>query len=140
MENLEATQALQQAAHLQGRARSASRWYTRYLVVYGVVSFVFASLFGVVGNRWGAAVLTPLWAVFVALLSAWSFRKKTAILGFGRLHGIVIGAWAVLWGITVLVGSNRYQGQLGWWVAGGAAMALPCFVGAVVAHRRTAVE
>lgn len=137
MENLEASHALEHAERLQGRARSASRWYTRYLIVYGIVSFLFASLFGVVGNRWGAALLTPLWAVFVTLLSVWSYQKKTAMAGFGRLHGAVIGAWAVLWGVTVIVGSARYQGQPAWWVAGGLAMAAPCFIGALVAHRRT---
>lgn len=58
--------------------------------------------------------------------------------GFGRLHGAVIGTWAVLWVITVIIGSTRYQGQPGWWVVGGVAMAVPCLLGAVVAHHRTA--
>ena len=137
MEHTEATEALAQAQRLNRETRSAGRWYVRYLLVYATASFAMASLFGVLGNRWGVWLLTPLWVVVIVVLSTWSARARTALVGFGRLHAAVIGAWAVLWGVTVIVGSSRYQGQPAWWVPCGVAMAVPCLVGAWVAHRRT---
>jgi hypothetical protein len=90
-----------------------------------------------VGNRWGATLLTPLWAVFLTVLTVWSARKRTSLAGMARIHAAVIVSWAVLWGITVIVGSLYFQGRLGWWVAGGVAMAVPPLVGAWVTDRKT---
>jgi hypothetical protein len=137
MEHIEATQALEQAQRLGGRARQAGRWYAIYLVAFAIASVIFAGLFGVVGNRWGSILLTPLWGVFLAVLTVWSQRKKTSLVGMGRLHVTVIACWAVLWGVTVIVGSFAFQGQPLWWIAGGVAMAVPCLVGARTAFRRT---
>lgn len=138
MENLEATQALAQAERFRREARHSGRWYALYLALFAVASVLFAGLFGIVGNRWGATLLTPLWGVFLVFLTVWSQRKKTSVAGMSRLHLTVIGSWAVLWGITVIVGSVYFQGRPGWWLAGGVAMAAPCLIGAWVAFRRTA--
>jgi hypothetical protein len=57
--------------------------------------------------------------------------------GLGRIHGFVIGAWAVLWSITVGVGTSLLLGQWPWWLAGGIAMAIPPLIGAWIVVRRT---
>lgn len=139
MENLEAAQTLQHAERLQGQARRAGAWYSAYLTVFAVASVIFAALFGFLGNRVGAFVATPLWLVFIAVLTAWSQRKKTALAGMGRIQGFVIGTWALLWGVTVIVGSFYFQQRPAWWVGGGLAMAVPCVVGAVLTRRRTSL-
>ena len=137
MEYLEASAALAQAQRLHDATRQAGHWYTRYLLVYAAASFLVAALFGVLGNHWGMLVLMPLWLVVIVALSVWSARARASMVGFGRLHGAVIGSWAVLWAVTVVVGSERYQGRPAWWVPAGVALALPSLVGAWVAHRRT---
>jgi uncharacterized membrane protein YjjP (DUF1212 family) len=138
MENLEATDALARAERLTWEARRAGRWYGIYLVAFAAASALLGGLFGVVGNLWGTAVLTPLFVVFVGALTVWAQRKRTALQGVAALHGVVIGSWAVLWAVTVIAGSLYYQGRPAWWVAGGLAMAVPGVVGAVLVFRRTA--
>ena len=118
-----AAQTLERAAHLQQQGRRAARWYVRYLVAFAVASFVMAALFGVVGSFWGAAVITPLWVVFVCSLSVWAAHRRTFLKNFGRRHTAMILVWSAAWALTVIVGTRSFPGQVWWWALGGIAMA-----------------
>lgn len=116
---------LRRAEQLDRDARRAARWYVRYLFAFALASFVLASLFGVVGGRWGAAVLTPIWVVFIVALSVWSTRQRASVRGMTRLHLTMMLGWTVAWLATVIVGSHYFLDTLWWWVLGGLVMATP---------------
>jgi hypothetical protein len=129
---------LDQVARLRDTARRSSRWYRTYLLVFAGASFGLAVGTGWSGGGVGVAVVTGLWAVFVAVSSVWVVRRPTSIRGMSRLHLGVVLAWTAAWALTVVVGSTTFPDALGWWVLGGLLTATPPVVGAVLAHRRTA--
>lgn len=129
---------LERAARLEREARRAARWYARYLFAFALASFVMAALFGVVGGFWGAAVLTPLWVVFLSALTVWSTKQQTALRGTSWLHTLTIIGWTVAWGVTVTVGTTFFPHVMWWWVLGGLAMATPPLLAAHRVSRRTA--
>jgi uncharacterized membrane protein YjjP (DUF1212 family) len=127
MENTEAADALREADRLSARARSAGRWYVRYLTFFAIASFVLALCFGLVGPKWGAWVITPLWLAFVIVISVYANRQRAVPRGMARIHNVMIVAWAVLWAL-VLFGSFVLQQPLWWWLLGGLALATPALV------------
>jgi len=132
------TVQLDEVARLSGAARRSSRWYRTYLLVFAAASFVLAVATGLLAGTPGVAVVTGLWAAFVAVSSVWVVRRPTAIRGMKQLHlGVMLG-WTAAWVVTVVVGSTVFPGQLGWWVLGGVLTAAAPVAGAVLAHRRTA--
>lgn len=132
------TLQLDEVARLSGAARRSSRWYRTYLLVFAAASFVLAVTTGLLAGTPGVAVVTGVWAAFVASSSVWVVRRPTAIRGMKQLHlGVMLG-WTAAWAVTVVVGSTVFPGQLGWWVLGGVLTATAPVAGAVLAHRRTA--
>jgi hypothetical protein len=129
---------LDQAVRPSGAARRSSRWYRTYLLVFAAGSLVLSVGTGLWVGGPGVAVVTAIWAAFVALSSVWVTRKPTTIRGMKGLHlGVMLG-WTVAWVLTVVLGSTVFPDQLGWWVVGGLLTAAAPAVGAVLAHRRTA--
>lgn len=134
---IEAATALRQAAELSAATRRAGRWYATYLTIYAVATFIMCIAFGLMGGKWGAVVLTPIWMLLVAGLSVWSARQRSAVAGMGRIHLSVIGSWGVAWCVTVFVGAFLFPHTLAWWVLGGVLTMIPPAIGAVVVARRT---
>jgi hypothetical protein len=124
MENIDAAEAIQHADRLTARARQGGRWYARYLLLYAVASVIIAIGFALVGPRWGATVITPIWVCFVVAISIYANRQQTSLRGTTRMHSLMIAAWAVLWLLTLL-GSFTFHQAIWWWVLGGVAMAVP---------------
>jgi hypothetical protein len=137
MSDIDAVTALRRAAELSAATRRAARWYATYLTIFAVAIFAMCIGFGLVGGRWGALVLTPIWVLLVVALSLWSARQRSVVAGMGRIHAWVIGGWAVAWGVTVFVGGFVFPDTLAWWVLGGVLTAIPPVAGAVVTARRT---
>ena len=137
MNHTEATIALTQAIRLSREARTAARWYARYLVLFGLAGIGLAVGVGRFGGWPGALIVTGIYIVFIGALSWWALTRPAVMAGMGRLHGMAIGSSMALWGMTVGVGTSFFSDQLGWWVAGGLAMAVPAFIGAAIAFRRT---
>jgi uncharacterized membrane protein YjjP (DUF1212 family) len=137
MSEIDATTALRQAAELSAATRRAGRWYTTYLTVFAVATFAMCIGFGLMGGRWAAIVITPIWVLLVVALSVWSARQRSVVAGMGRIHAWVIGGWTVAWGVTVIVGSLVFPHTLAWWVLGGVLTAIPPVIGAIVTARRT---
>jgi hypothetical protein len=137
MSEIDAATALRQAAELSAATRRAGRWYATYLMIYAAATFAMCVGFGLIGGRWSAVVLTPIWVLMVVALSIWSARQPTTVAGMGRIHLWVVGGWTVAWGVTVFVGGFLFPHTLAWWVLGGLLTALPPVVGAVIVARRT---
>ena len=137
MERTEAVTALTQAEHLSSRSRAAGRWYARYLVLFGLAGIALALGIGRFGGWPGTLIVTGLYLGFVGVLTGWALTRPAVMAGMGRLHGLTVGGSMALWGLTVALGTTFFRGQLGWRLAGGLAMAVPAFVGAAVAFRRT---
>jgi hypothetical protein len=136
MKNTEAAaDALREADRLGARARSAGRWYVRYLTCFAIASFALALCFGLVGPKWGAWVITPLWVAFVVAISVYANRQRAMLRGMARIHNVMIAAWAVLWAL-VLLGSFALQQPLWWWLVGGLALATPPLVARHAAQQR----
>jgi hypothetical protein len=124
MEEIDAAEAIQNADRLTARARQGGRWYARYLLLYAVASLILAVSFAVIGPRWGAFVLTPIWVCFVVAISIYASRQQTSLRGTTRTHTLMIAAWAVLW-LCTLLGSFAFHQAFWWWLLGGVAMAVP---------------
>lgn len=135
MESTPAVDALSEASRLSTQARRSGRWYARYLLVYAAVSFALAIGFALVGPRWGAWVLTPLWVVFVIAISVYANHQRTQLRGTTRIHLWMIAAWSVAWAAT-LFGSFALHQAPWWWVLGGVAMAAPALVARRLVLRR----
>ncbi|MGI8311607.1 hypothetical protein [Saccharopolyspora hattusasensis] len=134
---VEAAAQLARADRLGAEARRGGRWYVRYLLVFGVASFVLAAVFAFVDNSAAVVVGTPLWIVFVVGISVWAATRRVGLRGFGALHGMVMSAWTSAWIATVVVGGNWMSQVWQWWLGGGGVMAAIAFVGAGVAHSRS---
>jgi hypothetical protein len=79
MEPTSATEALNDAARLASLARQSGKWYARYLLAYALASFAMAVAFGLVGPRIGALAITPLWVLFVTLISVYAARQRSSL-------------------------------------------------------------
>lgn len=137
MDHIEASTALTQAAQLNRRGRSASRWYARYLVLFGCACIVLAVGVGLSGGFPVVLIVTGLYVAVVIGLSVWSMRHRVVMRGMGAMHTAVIIISMSLWAVTVGLGTTLFADQLGWWLGGGLAMAAPAFIGAVLVFRRT---
>lgn len=128
---------LDRAQQLAREARRSARWYVRYLIAFAAASLVMSTLYGVLGGVWGVAILTPLWVVFLTVLTVYSTRQRTVVRGMTRVHTTMIVAWAIGWGITVIVGSTVFPDRVWWWVLGGLITATPPLLAARRIHERT---
>jgi hypothetical protein len=137
MEPVAAADALEDAARLATLARQSGKWYARYLLAYAFASFAMALAFALVGPRIGALAITPFWVLFCALITVYATRQRSSLRGAGRIHGAMIAAWTIAWGITMF-GSFSVHQALWWWVLGGVAMAIPPLVARHIVLRRIA--
>lgn len=135
----EATTALHRASRLSDEARTAGRWYARYLVLYAIACFALAATMGWFGSAAGAIVISLLSAAFIVVLSVWAQSHPAVIRGMTTVHLAVVLSSMTLWLVTVVLGTRFFTDQLGWWVAAGLAMAVPPLIGAAIVSRRTAV-
>ncbi|TNY37871.1 hypothetical protein EIO00_06400 [Thermomonospora catenispora] len=131
---MDARAALARARALQERVRHRSRWYARFLWLFGAGSFVTTLLlaFGTPVRL----VAAGLWGALVIGLSVYAVRQPVARHGFGVRHGVVIGVWATVYAVVVTVGVTAFDGDLRWWLPGAVAVALPALIGARLEGRR----
>ena len=115
--------------------RRSMRGYGFYLIAYAVGSAAVALGFAALGPKYGAALLTPIWFVFIALISLYAARQQ--VPGLLRVHGLMLAAWAVIW-MTALLGSIPLHQARWWWVAAAIAMAIPPVLARQVFLRRLA--
>lgn len=131
--------ALREADELGTRTRRAGRWYARYMLVFGGGFGLMTLLLGLgpdAGPRalWWALGLTGVWAVFVAVMVAWAFRRPVQ----GELKGSTyVPGWvgtSLLYALALGVGLNL--DLTAWaWVVAALVVPLPLALSAVRLHR-----
>jgi uncharacterized membrane protein YjjP (DUF1212 family) len=139
MNELDPAAALAQAQRLKRSVDRRSRWVVRYQLVYGTVSFAMVFALGLLKGPLGVAVSMAIWMPAIGVLSVYAARQPVAHRGMAVTHGVMIGIWAVLYGLVLGVGITFFRGDLAWWLPGAALVALPGFGAACVTARRVRV-
>ncbi|MFD8979447.1 hypothetical protein [Streptomyces sp. NPDC059564] len=129
---------LGRAAELEEAARARSGWYGRYLVVFAAGQLVLVP----VALLWHGPVAAVFFALanaaLVAGLSVYAARQRVVRRGFGLRHGLVIGVWAVVLGVSVVLANAVFTDDVGFAVAAALGCALPPALGARAELRGTA--
>jgi hypothetical protein len=134
---VEARVRLDDAARTSDRVRSAGRWYSRYLVLMGLLTCVL-----IVGSEAvfpsGPArqVVSATWAIAWVALIWWGSSHAVLPHGGGRRTWIALAVWAVAY-LFVVGPLVRWQAgeSVGWWTVAALVMASPFFVAARRARR-----
>ncbi|KOT59208.1 hypothetical protein ADK43_16920 [Streptomyces rimosus subsp. rimosus] len=125
------------AAAVEKAARLRSGWYARYLWVYAAGQLVLVPT-ALLGHGPVAALLfTLVNGGLVTGLSVYAARQRIVRRGFGARHGVLIGAWAVLYTAAVFLGKSAFEDSRAFAVVAAAVCALPLAVGALLETRRS---
>ncbi|MGC5010847.1 hypothetical protein ACLQ2R_08800 [Streptosporangium sp. DT93] len=135
-ERMSPAEALARAGELDTLVRRRSRWYVRYLLVFGVSALALVLVLGFTSTVTPKMVSTGLWLALVAVLTVHAVRQPVIRRGFGVRHTVIIVTWGVLYAGVLLAGSAWFQGEPAWWVPGAVVVSLPAFVGAYLEARR----
>ncbi len=136
-ETAKAAGALGRAAGLEKAARQHSGWYARYLWAFAAGQLVLVPM-AVLGR--GAVSVVVLGAGNVLLvtgLSAYAARQRVVRRGFGAKHGVLVGSWAVVFALAVVLGFTVFGRSVPFAVGAALACALPLAVGAWTEMRGT---
>ncbi len=136
MNDLDPAAALAQAERLKTMMNRHSRWVVRYQLMYGAASFVMILALGLLDAPLGVVVSMVIWLPATTALSVYAARQPVAYRGMAKTHGVMIGTWAVLYGIVLYPGIRFFPGNLAWWLPGAVLVAVPGFVTAYVTYRR----
>jgi drug/metabolite transporter (DMT)-like permease len=128
--------ALAHADRLGRRVTDRSRWYGRFLAVFGVAVMVITPLWGLLTGGTAAVVLNIAWVVFIIVISGYARRQPVAGRGMGRRYVLVIGAWAAIYAVVLGCGFALFPHNPAWWIPSGVAAAAPFYLGAYREHRR----
>ncbi|MFE7302471.1 hypothetical protein [Streptomyces sp. NPDC057579] len=132
----DAAAALAQAEALGSTVRKSTKWYVRYQVLYGCAAGLFVLLIGLVKAPYGPVIGGVLWVAAISGLSVYAARQRVARRGFGVRHGILIGAWGVLYAAVLVPGDIFFRGAPAWWVPGAVVVALPGLIGGYLEARQ----
>jgi hypothetical protein len=128
--------ALAHADRLTRRVTDRSRWYGRFLVVFGVAVMVVTPLWGLLTGGTAAVVLNVAWVTFVIVITGYVRQQPVAGRGMARRYLLVIGFWAMIYAAVLVPGFAFFAHNPAWWVPGGLAAAAPFFLGAYLERRR----
>jgi hypothetical protein len=133
---IDATTALAQAEALQAAVNRQSRWYARYLMIYGTASFVLMLILGLAPRDIGEMIAWTFWGVVLSVLIIYTRRQPVARRGLRRRNGVIVAIWVVLYFLVFIPGTHWFQGDITWRLPGALVVALPAFVGAYLEARR----
>ncbi|MFF2654504.1 hypothetical protein [Streptomyces sp. NPDC058045] len=136
MNEMDPAAALAQAQQLKTSVDRRSHWVVRYQLAYGTVSFAMVLTLGLLRGPLGVGLSMGLWMSAILVLSVYAARQPVAHRGMAATHGVMIGVWAVLYGIVLGFGVAFFRGELVWWLPGAVLVALPGFGAAWVTARR----
>lgn len=131
--------ALAHIEELALRAHRSARWLARYYVIFGVASLLIAPAFGVLHGAAWTIVLTALWGLLILGISLYAAKQRTMVRDGARIHGWVMAVWALVWVLTVVLGSI-YELAWPWRLGGGIAMLATCLLGARAVLNRTRLQ
>ncbi|ARZ69658.1 hypothetical protein M1P56_02175 [Streptomyces sp. HU2014] len=116
--------ALGRAAAVERAARDGSGWYARYLRVFAASQLVLVPMALLWHGATSAMVYAAANALLVTGLSVYAARQRVVRRGFGVKHGLVVGAWAVTFGLVVALGTTVFKDSLPFAAAAALACAL----------------
>ena len=131
-------EALHEARRAEDRTRAAGRWFPSYLLLMGVVAFVWIlALEALFPSGDAHYYAIGVGAVALGLLGWWADSHNVYPQGASRRVNIAMIVWFCSY--LLLVGPLvrwRAGTSIGWWTVGAAVLASPFFIAAWRAWRR----
>lgn len=127
---------LADAERVQDAVRRRAKWYARYLTIFGLATIPVVTAAGFVDGPVSSTVFTLVWSAFVVGISVWGHRFGANRRGFARTHFTWLAIWLALYAVVLFGGLAWFPHQLAWYLPGGVATSLPCFVTAYLEARR----
>ncbi|MFG2334455.1 hypothetical protein ACGFMM_33310 [Streptomyces sp. NPDC048604] len=125
----DAAEALTRSRAMEEKVRGRSRWYVRYLVVYGLAQAVLVPAVLLWHGPVAVAVSTTLFALCIAGLSAFAARQRAVRRGFGTRHVLIIVSWGVLYAAALLIGPQVARDSVPFAIGAALCCAVPIAVG-----------
>ena len=127
----DARSAIRGAESAAERTYRSARWFARYTVVFGAGFAAMTLLLGLTNLSTNTpAVLPTLWGGLMVSMLIWAHRQRAVLAGLGRR---VVPYWiasALLYGIALVVGINRFKGEPAYWIPAAIIVGAPMIVGA----------
>jgi hypothetical protein len=112
----DAASALERASRLASSTRERGwRWIRLYLTGWAIAAAGLVLAIGL-GGQPGLFIGMGAWAVIVTVGVTWSARQGTMAAGTRRRLILGAAAWAVVYGVTLFVGLDRFAGEVVFWV------------------------
>lgn len=125
----QAEKALADAQDSRTRLAAGQDWLRAYLLVFAAGSVGIVLIFGL-GGRTGVIVGMTLWISLITVMSWWGAKHSVVLRGHKRRSRWAFGAWAVLYGMSIFVGTILFAGEPAFWIPAAALSAVPFVVGA----------
>ncbi|WP_405531914.1 hypothetical protein OG592_29230 [Streptomyces avidinii] len=122
--------ALGRAAGAEKAARQGSGWYARYLWAFAAGQLVLVPVAVLWRGPVSAVVFGVTNALLVTGLSVYAARQRVVRRGFGVKHGVLVGSWAVVFALVVVLGFTVFGPSVPFAAGAALACALPLAVGA----------
>ncbi|MFA7767283.1 hypothetical protein ACGFNX_17705 [Streptomyces sp. NPDC048723] len=129
-ESTKAVGALGRAAGLEQAARQRSGWYARYLWAFAAGQLVLVPIAVLWHGPLSGAVFAVTNALLVTGLSVYAARQRVVRRGFGVKHGVLVGSWAVVFALSITLGTAAFGHGVPFAAVAALACALPLAVGA----------
>ncbi|MFG2486743.1 MULTISPECIES: hypothetical protein [Streptomyces] len=129
-ETAKAVGALGRAAGLEQAARQRSGWYARYLWAFAAGQLVLVPIAVLWRGPVSGVVFAVTNALLVTGLSVYAARQRVVRRGFGVKHGVLVGSWAVVFALSITLGTAAFGHGVAFAAVAALACALPPAVGA----------
>jgi hypothetical protein len=90
------------AERVRAQAVAAGRWFSSYLIAFGVASTIWIVLLeSVFPDGFSRGLIAGAWAIFVVLANVWAERHAVYPVGATRLLYLATAAWFLLYLLLV---------------------------------------
>ncbi|MDT0329324.1 hypothetical protein [Nocardiopsis lambiniae] len=137
MRQHEALDALEQAGTLGARMRGQGGWYGIFGAGYAAMSCGLILAIGFAPSLSFMMWATAVCLLLIAVLITYALTRPVQPRSMGRLHLGMMGAWTVVYSVTVVVGSTWLPDVAAWWITGAVLSAVPPLVAGYVALRQS---
>lgn len=129
--------ALASAATTREAVQAEGRWMATYMLSFGLGFGAAALLLGLIENFWlRMGLFLAIWITFVLVMVRWaSTRLASARTQARRVAGWWVGT-SVLFAVVLFLGTERFQGQLSYWLPAAALIAAPLVIGGLLERRK----
>lgn len=124
-EQVDAAASLKGIGRIEGIVRGRSGWYVGYLWLFAAWQLVLVPAVLLWHGRTGTMVSTLANAFVVMGLSLFATRQPVVPRGYGGRHLKVIGAWAVAYVLSLVLGYTVFPDSLAFAAVAALACALP---------------